>query len=71
LWIIDAISMNKVVAKIKLPQRVPYGLHGCWFGEEDVQSQRPYAAVRTLSATNDANGGLMGGLRDMLEKWID
>lgn len=70
LWIIDAMSMNEVVAKIKLPQRVPYGLHGCWFGEEDVQSQRPYAAVRTLNATGDVNGGLMGGLRDMMEKWI-
>ena len=30
LWIIDAKNMTDVVAKILLPQRVPYGLHGNW-----------------------------------------
>ncbi|KAL9019590.1 MAG: hypothetical protein Q9185_003131 [Variospora sp. 1 TL-2023] len=48
LWIIDAKSMASVVAKIQLPQRVPYGLHGNWFSEEDIQSQRPIERFRNL-----------------------
>ncbi|KAL8714142.1 MAG: hypothetical protein Q9220_001870 [cf. Caloplaca sp. 1 TL-2023] len=48
LWIIDAKSMAHVVAKIQLPQRVPYGLHGNWFSEEDVQNQRPIERLRSL-----------------------
>ncbi|KAI4117612.1 MAG: hypothetical protein LQ338_007516 [Usnochroma carphineum] len=48
LWIIDAKSMAKVVAKVHLPQRVPYGLHGNWFSREDVQNQRPIERLRSL-----------------------
>lgn len=48
LWIIDAKNMTDVVAKVQLPQRVPYGLHGNWFSEEQVQNQRPVERVRTL-----------------------
>lgn len=48
LWIIDAKSMTKVVAKVKLPQRVPYGLHGNWFSREDIQLQRPIERLRSL-----------------------
>ncbi|KAL8649927.1 MAG: hypothetical protein Q9210_004115 [Variospora velana] len=48
LWIIDAKSMASVVAKIQLPQRVPYGLHGNWFSEYDIQSQRPFERLRSL-----------------------
>ena len=40
LWIIDAKGMRDVVAKVRLPQRVPYGFHGNWFGEQEVRSQR-------------------------------
>lgn len=40
LWVVDAMTMSeKVVARIKLPQRVPYGLHGEWFGRERVDDQ--------------------------------
>ena len=46
LWIIDASNMKVVVARIFLPQRVPYGLHGCWYSAEQVGRQRPYAATR-------------------------
>lgn len=42
LWVIDAKSMEKVVCKIKLPCRVPYGLHGNWFSKEDVDGQRAF-----------------------------
>ena len=47
LWIIDAKTMKDVVARVHLPQRVPYGLHGNWFSEEDVQGQRPVESIRT------------------------
>lgn len=47
LWIIDAKSMNEVVAKIQLPQRVPYGLHGNWFSSEEIRNQRPIERLRT------------------------
>lgn len=48
LWILDAQNMRDVVAKINLPQRVPYGLHGTWFSEEDIARQRPVTRLRSL-----------------------
>lgn len=48
LWIIDALNMKDVVAKVLLPQRVPYGLHGAWFSEEDIAGQRPIESIRQL-----------------------
>lgn len=53
LWVIDARTMRDVVARIKLPQRVPYGLHGAWFGEDEVGGQRPYEGTRTLPEDDD------------------
>ncbi|KAH8429286.1 uncharacterized protein LDX57_006953 [Aspergillus melleus] len=47
LWIIDARSMKDVVARIVLPQRVPYGMHGNWFPEDQIKSQRGYRELRT------------------------
>lgn len=59
LWIIDAKNMMDVVAKIQLPQRVPYGLHGNWISEEQIQGQRPVERLRSLpsakTAKNDAS----------------
>jgi len=46
LWIIEARSMSEVICKIKLPSRVPYGLHGCFFSEQDIRDQRPVEAIR-------------------------
>ncbi|KAI1431138.1 retinal pigment epithelial membrane protein [Xylaria sp. CBS 124048] len=46
LWVIDATNMKDVVAKIHLPQRVPYGFHGTWFSEEEIASQRAVEAIR-------------------------
>lgn len=48
LWIIDAKEMGEVVCKVNLPQRVPYGLHGNWFKEEEILNQRPVETVRHL-----------------------
>lgn len=40
LWIIDAKNMRDIVARIQLPQRVPYGLHGNFFTEGQIESQQ-------------------------------
>lgn len=48
LWIIDAKEMKEVICKVQLPQRVPYGLHGNWFSEEEILSQRPIESIRTI-----------------------
>ena len=48
LWIIDATNMTDVVAKVRLPQRVPYGLHGNWISEEDIAEQRPIERLRSM-----------------------
>lgn len=48
LWIIDARSMRDVVAKIYLPQRIPYGLHGHWFSEVEITCQRPAERLRSM-----------------------
>jgi carotenoid cleavage dioxygenase-like enzyme len=48
LWIIDAKNMRDIVTKVQLPQRVPYGLHGNWFSEEEISMQRPFESVRSL-----------------------
>nr|CAH70723.1 putative carotenoid oxygenase [Fusarium fujikuroi] len=48
LWILDAKNMRDVVAKVRLPQRVPYGLHGTWFSSQDIESQRSVESLRSL-----------------------
>jgi len=71
LWIIDALSMKDIVARIKLPQRVPYGLHGAWFSEDEIAGQRPVDGFRSVSPKEEAlktNHGLLWHIRDFLEK---
>lgn len=70
LWIVDARTMRleDVVARIKLPQRVPYGLHGSWFSEEEIQKQRPFRAVR--SSEVGVGSGIIDSMQHRLEKWI-
>lgn len=48
LWIIDARNMRDIVARVLLPQRVPYGMHGDWFSEEQILNQREVAEFRFL-----------------------
>ncbi|KAJ5128680.1 uncharacterized protein N7443_005799 [Penicillium atrosanguineum] len=52
LWIIEARDMTSVVAKIFLPQRVPYGFHGTWFTQEQIEMQRSYRSSRTEKWAN-------------------
>ena len=52
LWIIDARNMKDVVARVNLPQRVPYGLHGNWFSEEEILGQRSIERLRTMPSIN-------------------
>lgn len=69
LWIIDAADMKTVVAKIQLPQRVTYGLHGSFITEKQVLNQRPVETIRGLRDSNDAHGRLWSLLRRRLEQW--
>ena len=70
LWVMDAKNLRDVVARVKLPQRVPYGLHGKWFSEDDLLAQRPYQECRAVptqlrqdvETEVSGNGGDGGGL---------
>ena len=46
LWVIDAVGMREVVCRVVLPQRVPYGMHGNWFSEEQIVNQRDVETFR-------------------------
>ena len=76
LWIIDAKNMTDVVAKIQLPQRVPYGLHGTWFPEEHILNQRPVERLRTLPRIEENTAQsppllkLWMGTRRILDNWL-
>ena len=77
LWIIDAKNMTHVVAKIRLPQRVPYGLHGNWISEEEIGGQRPIERLRSMpSAKVDTCEGMSFvwrtwmSLRGVLEAYL-
>lgn len=47
LWVLDAVSMQRVICKIRLPTRIPYGLHGNWFTEDQIKDQRAAATLRS------------------------
>ena len=65
LWVLDARDMKTVVAKVFLPQRVPYGLHGSWFSEREVNNQRDLLNVRRVVEVEEAvNDGWWTWIRD-------
>lgn len=75
LWIIDAKNMETVIGKVVLPQRVPYGLHGSWFSEDQVRSQRPIQTMRRLpspkpSPVRHAGSGFWRLSRNFLESLV-
>lgn len=58
LWILDARDMNTVVARIACAQRVPYGLHGRWFSQEEIDSQEEVdeSSLRQWALRDGAQG---------------
>jgi carotenoid cleavage dioxygenase-like enzyme len=71
LWIVNARNMTDVVARVKLPQRVPYGLHGTWFSAEQILEQRPVDCLRsTARALSAKDKGLWMNVRDLIEKML-
>lgn len=56
LWVLDARDMRTVTCKIKLPTRVPYGLHGNWFSEEQIQNQRTVESLRSVPMEGEQTG---------------
>jgi carotenoid cleavage dioxygenase-like enzyme len=70
LWIIDAKEMKEVVCRVKLPQRVPYGLHGNWFSEEEILNQRPVETIRRLPLPRGKVIGEMGEQRFWMDLWM-
>lgn len=69
LWVIDAKNMRDVVAKIQLPQRVPYGLHGAWFSEEEIVGQRATECFRSLVAEEALDSSSpLSRMRNVMEK---
>ena len=58
LWIIDAKNMRDVLAKVKLPQRVPYGFHAGWFTEEMIRKQRPWSERRAVKGISEGKKGV-------------
>ncbi|EFQ92861.1 hypothetical protein CFE70_008662 [Pyrenophora teres f. teres 0-1] len=47
LWVLDARDMQTIVCKVQLQTRIPYGLHGNWFTEEDISRQRDFKTLRS------------------------
>jgi carotenoid cleavage dioxygenase-like enzyme len=80
LWILDAKNMRDVVAKVRLPQRVPYGLHGTWISSKDIEGQRTVESLRSAEEVQRkkeewTNGGgrirkLWMVLREKLERTV-
>jgi carotenoid cleavage dioxygenase-like enzyme len=71
LWVIDAKDMRDVIARVILPQRVPYGLHGEWFPEEEVDNQRPVEHLRTVPAHDvDGDEGVWSVIRKSIEEMV-
>ncbi|KAK5717180.1 hypothetical protein LTR15_009069 [Elasticomyces elasticus] len=70
LWVLNARDMKTVIARVKLPQRVPYGLHGNWFTADQIHSQRGFEALRTVDAVRHTEEvrGLWGATRRWMER---
>ncbi|EXJ92520.1 hypothetical protein A1O3_01072 [Capronia epimyces CBS 606.96] len=72
LWIIDAKDMKTVVGRVYLMHRVSYGLHGSFFNEEQVKSQRVIETVRVLDAKTHSQprNGRWLAVRERLERFL-
>ncbi|KAK5114197.1 hypothetical protein LTR85_010262 [Meristemomyces frigidus] len=71
LWIVNARDMKSVVARVQLPQRVPYGLHGSWFSAEQIREQRDVESIRTTArALEKKDEGAWMAVRDWVERML-
>lgn len=70
LWIIDARDMKTIIGRVELPQRVPYGLHGCWFPEEKIYNQRPVETMRSSQTDASTTSPVWREIRETLEKML-
>lgn len=71
LWVIDAKDMTTIICRVILPQRVPYGLHGNWFSEEQVQSQRPVETIRHLPGSSTSRPSPTRGLWPAMRRYLE
>ncbi|KAK1054157.1 hypothetical protein LTR74_016021 [Friedmanniomyces endolithicus] len=75
LWVLSARDMKTVVARVKLPQRVPYGLHGSWFDEDMIAGQRGVEGMpRTLEGVRweqQGEGVDGGGVWGAGRRWVE
>ena len=71
LWVVGARDMKDVLARVKLPQRVPYGLHGTWFSREMIEGQREVESLRsTEMALSAKEEGAWMRVRDWVERML-
>ncbi|KAF5635945.1 lignostilbene alphabeta-dioxygenase I [Fusarium sp. NRRL 52700] len=70
LWILDAKNMRDVVAKVRLPQRVPYGLHGTWFSSKDIEGQRAVDSLRSLEDVQRKKEDWVNGGGHLRKSWM-
>ncbi|KAF9770768.1 hypothetical protein IL306_011638 [Fusarium sp. DS 682] len=70
LWILDAKNMRDVVAKVRLPQRVPYGLHGTWFSARDIEEQRAVESLRSLEEIQRKKDECINGGGQVRKLWM-
>ncbi|GAB7356040.1 hypothetical protein MBLNU459_g6657t1 [Dothideomycetes sp. NU459] len=73
LWIIDAHDMKTLVGRVHLPQRVPYGLHGTWFSENEISGQRSVETIRTvasLTCNDNVKAGMWMRIRASVESFL-
>ncbi|TKA62079.1 hypothetical protein B0A55_11614 [Friedmanniomyces simplex] len=69
LWVLSARDMKTVVARVELPQRVPYGLHGSWFDGGMIKGQRGVEGLRRVveQCEGHESGGVWMGVRGWVE----
>ncbi|KEF57985.1 uncharacterized protein A1O9_05908 [Exophiala aquamarina CBS 119918] len=71
LWIIDARDMKTIVGRVELTQRVSYGLHGVFFSEHQVMSQRSVETIRALKHPEEQiTRSLWASVRDRVERVV-
>ncbi|KAF2856544.1 carotenoid oxygenase [Plenodomus tracheiphilus IPT5] len=70
MWVLDANTMERVVCRVKLPTRIPYGLHGNWFTEEEIKHQREVATLRSSLRDIPSRDTTLGRLRRSLNSCL-